>query len=79
MLEERICDLCKLEIEDEAHFLFRCCKFNDLRLSFISSINCNDVRNLSIDLLWKDENLLKSIKFIVELYNERKNIIYANM
>jgi hypothetical protein len=47
-LNERICKLCKLEIEDEIHFLLQCPILNSLRTEAMQQISdiCNNVASL---------------------------------
>ena len=62
---ERICNLCKKEVEDEKHFLLRCEVFNDERAKLISNIE----EKIGLKLRFLDENRQFHI-----LINPGKNI-----
>ena len=74
-LENRICELCKTEVENEEHFLFKCTALSQPRNNYLTAVNC-DLSNLNITSLWKPENISQTMKFIVNLYNCRKNLLY---
>ena len=66
-LNERICKLCKLEIEDEIHFLLQCPILNSFRTEAMQQISdiCKNVASLD-----------NKSKFIWLLSNENIIIIY---
>ena len=37
--EERFCDECRYEVEDEIHFLLHCTKYNSERIKLMDDIN----------------------------------------
>ena len=74
-LENRICELCQIEVENEEHFLFKCIALSQVRDNYLNAITY-DLNNLNIITLWKPENISKTMKFIVNLYNCRKSLLY---
>ena len=53
-LDERLCTLCEFnEIEDESHFLFQCCLYDELRNEWVSHIVNKTANFLELDKINK--------------------------
>ena len=85
-LQERICQLCNVEVEDEKHFVLSCSKLETCRKSFCDKINdiyptfslMNISGKFKYILTTKDCDLdVLCISFIFELYNEG-NVLVNN-
>ena len=85
-LQERICQLCNVEVEDEKHFVLSCSKLETCRKSFYDKINdiypafsfMNISDKFKYILTGKDYDLnVLCMSFIFELYNER-NVLVNN-
>ena len=84
-IHQRICYMCKNEVEDEKHFLLNCPNLEEIRKPFIEEINdkyCN-FKNLCIDnkFLWlmsnEDTSVIKLLlKLVVEL-KEKRNVLIS--
>lgn len=81
-MEERICPLCNLAIEDEFHFLLNCCFYNKQREIFDSKIitiyksysKMSNIQKINIILNSKYPPILKmSSKFISDCLEIRKS------
>ena len=85
-LQERICQLCNVEVEDEKYFVLSCSKLETCRKSFCDKINyiyptfsfMNISDKFKYILLSKDYDLnILCMSFIFELYNKR-NLLVKN-
>ena len=83
-LQERICQLCRTDIEDEKNFVLSCPNLENIRKSWFDNINdiypAFSIMNNSDKFIFimssKDYDLnALSISFIFELYNERNNLL----
>ena len=83
-LQERICQLCNVEVEDEKHFMLPCSKLETCRKSFYDKINyiypaysfTNISDKFKFILTSKDYDLnVLCMSFIFELYNERNVLV----
>ncbi|MCP3882930.1 MAG: hypothetical protein GY701_31710 [Sulfitobacter sp.] len=76
-LNERVCNVCSSgAIEDEVHFLFHCCKYDDARKRFFESTGIRRVPN-EIDTLkcLLEENPRILSKYILKLLEIRKEYV----
>ena len=82
--QERICQLCNVEVEDEKHFVLSCSKLDTCRKSFYDKINdicpafsfINISDKLKYILTSKDYDLkVLCMSFIFELNNERNLLV----
>ena len=83
-IKDRICPLCKTQVEDEVHFVLECSSLKFLRQKFfqdIDQINKNFKHlNSENKFIWLFVNedkpiLLKLLKFIEEMFEQRQNLI----
>ena len=83
-LQERICQLCKVEVEDEKHFVMYCSKLEACRKPFFDKVNDICPMFNSMDTSDKFKFIMKSkdydlnvlcVSFISELYNERNMLV----
>ena len=82
-MEDRICNLCNSEVEDEIHFLTRCPLLNVHRTRYFNIFE-NSCKNFSIlkekqKLYWlmssEDKCIIKNVsEFIITLFEERNRI-----
>ena len=76
-VEDRICKLCKLDIEDEIHFVCVCPKLQAIRYKFYNKI-CS-CQNDSILTRFYEIITCKRVKllmnFLADLWNLRNNIL----
>ena len=81
--EERICDVCKDEVEDEMHFIFRCNRYNNIRTNFIDCANrFYDIANMDnaekLKVFMTDKRLINRFaSYIRECYFSRNDYIYS--
>ena len=82
-LEYRICQICEDKLlEDEYHFLLYCEGLKDTRINFFAEYNwLEDLEDptdkVALVKLWlNSHNLRKSAKFIAEMMEERKSLMY---
>ncbi len=77
-VEERICELCKNGVEDEAHFILHCPVYDGLRNKIGSSLN-NSILTEDGEKLEKlcKENTRNIVKFIAAAYDLRKSLIFV--
>lgn len=82
-LENRICPLCKFEVEDELHFTIKCTKLNELRIKFFQNIsdilpsfnNLSDIEKFHLIFRSNDYDVSKCcIKGISEMYKFRRSL-----
>ena len=83
-LQERICQLCNVEVEDEKHFVMSCSKLEIGRKSFfdkmsdiypaLKTMNISDKFKFILSSKDYDLNML-CISLIFELYNERNSLV----
>lgn len=82
-IQERICQLCHTDIEDEKHFILSCPILENTRKSYFDSLNdiypafsiMNNSDKFNFIMSSKDYDLNTiCISFIYELYNERSNL-----
>ena len=83
-LQERICQLCSVEVEDEKHFVLSCSKLETYRKSFFDKFNdiypafnfMNISDKFKYILTSKDYDLnVLCMSFIFELYNKRNLLV----
>ena len=85
-LQERICQLCKVDVEDEKHFVMYCSKLEACRKSFFDKVNdiCPMFNSMDTSDKFKfimtskdyDLNVL-CVSFISELHNERNMLVHC--
>jgi hypothetical protein len=81
-LNEQICKLCKLEIEDEIHFLLQCPILNSFRTEAMQQISdiCKHFATLDnkSKFIWllSNENII-IINIVIKLYRYMHNIYYT--
>ena len=84
-LERRTCPICKTnEVEDEIHFVINCNGYTTKRTCFFSYI-CNSVSNIFMNLdseekffqlmTLENASLKRFAKFLVDIWEHRKNIL----
>ena len=72
-LEERICDVCKIEIETEIHFLTSCPLYGSLRDKYLKNIHVDGIINA---LSCKDKDTAFKIgNFITKALKIRENTL----
>ena len=84
-LQERTCQLCYVEVEDEKHFVLSCSKLEACRKSFYDKItdiypsfnfmNISDILKYILTSKDYDLNVLCMFFFIFELYNLRNLLV----
>ena len=81
-VEDRICNTCNLNIEDEFHFLMICLPLDNCRAKYFSIIKrlYTNFENLSTEdkfiwLLSCEEIILLTSKLLIDLFKERKQRI----
>jgi hypothetical protein len=78
--EQRICKLCNIEVEDELHFLFRCCKLQHIRalykelITYLTISEPNDIDRFKF--IFSKPCIITTSNFVKALYDERKTILY---
>jgi hypothetical protein len=77
-IENRICKLCSLDIEDEIHFLCICPKLKDIRVNFFKTLSVNlNVLPLDNFFLIMTHNECKSvINFVYQLWKKRSSLLF---
>ena len=81
--ELRVCDLCNMGVlEDERHFLFKCCTLKKVRKPYLRSkdvdwgqINKKD-HNAVMKLVLSKEYIKLGAKWVEDMYMTRKGILY---
>ena len=81
--EERICDICKSNVEDEQHFIFTCPAYKPVRDQFSSFVEQKyDINNLAnVDLLniyMSDKSVAYKFGSFLKDCFEIKTICYLN-
>ena len=79
---QRICRICNDEIETEMHFLFYCTNLHHVRILFntffIDLYKCNsDLERFA--MLFAKQYITLTARFIRNLYDERKRILYKKI
>ena len=77
-LDERICKLCKTDIEDEIHFLCNCISLVDIRMKYLQKLNiANTLQTIDIFCqIMNHDNCIVVINFVYEMWNKRKNTLF---
>ncbi len=73
-VEQRICQLCKTEVESEIHFLFECPVYDRDEFLPLTTLNCVLDNVERIQLCMNNYQKL-TVKFVTKLWNERQNLI----
>jgi len=82
-LDKRLCKMCDQGVlEDEAHFMFTCSKYNTERQAFLTEIldvNPN-FEYLDIENKWKTlmspQNVPRTAKYVWVIYDKRQNLMF---
>ena len=81
--QDRLCPACldRVSIEDESHFIFKCVKYDELRLNWLEKIDIPDnfsdldaCSKLSI-VLNEANNVKLTAQFIVDAFNLRSKFV----
>jgi len=82
--ENRFCKLCTLnKVEDEAHFMFECPVFNELRLNFANDIDSSpeQIRSMSDpdrwELVMSPGNIVNTARYVCMLYEKRRSLMFV--
>jgi len=79
-LLERICPLCKEEVETELHFIFKCSHYNEYRENYnemFRIVNRNDDDQLLTQFkILCSTSPRKLAKFISDIYVKRHDLLY---
>ena len=81
-VDEKLCVLFNSgQVEDEIHFIFDCCIYNDLRLKLFESVSIDQAILLDMpkheQLMYFFENNARQLaKYVSSSFARRRNIIY---
>ena len=75
---ERICNLCKVSVETEYHFVMVCTAYENLRSKYLPSkyfVNPN-IHKFNILMSCQAENIIENLaKFVFHAFEERKRLL----
>ncbi|CAL4105699.1 unnamed protein product [Meganyctiphanes norvegica] len=70
--KKHICEMCKNEVEDIKHFLFRCKITETVRKKFIKEVKKNEEETAIKYMLFNSDNTEKAKEYLKEIWKERR-------